>query len=81
MLPHRVVHHMRFAAAQGGLGLRDPVTSPPSANNTSLRSSVVDTMVNTVSQAAKSSLWLTTVAPYSASGSALLRVRFQMSTP
>jgi hypothetical protein len=57
------------------------VTKPPVPNSTSFKSSVVDTMVNTVSQAARSSLLSTSVAPYSTSGSALLRVRFQISTP
>src|SRR4051812_9295722 len=62
-------------------GLPDPVTRPPSPNSTSFKSSVVDTIVNTTSHPARSSLRAMTAAPYSASGCAFDAVRFHTLTP
>ncbi len=57
------------------------MTSPPSPNSTSFRSSVVETIVKTTSQPASSIRLPTTSASNGASASALLRVRFHTLTP
>ena len=44
-------------------GFCAPLHRPPVANNTSFKSSVVETMVKTMSQPAKSALLAATVAP------------------
>jgi hypothetical protein len=53
-----------------------PASTPPLPNRTSFRSSVVETMVNTVSQCAIAVLSVTTSAPSLASGSAFDAVLF-----
>src|SRR5262245_50346597 len=63
------------------LGHALPESTPPAPNSTSFRSSVVDTMVNTVAQCAIAALSVTTSAPMAANGSALAAVRFHTERP
>src|SRR5215813_8884203 len=63
------------------LGCALPDNTPPAPNSTSFRSSVVETMVNTVAQWAIAALSVTTSAPIAANGSALTAVRFHTERP
>src|SRR6185436_11560704 len=56
-------------------GLRDLLSRPSGPRQTAIRSSDVDTVVNTMSQARSSSTEAAIDPPSSASGSTLLRVR------
>src|SRR5262249_9045971 len=61
-------------------GCRSPDINPPGANNTSFRSAVVETIVKTTSQEARSWRLATTRTPRAPRFSALLRVRFHTET-
>ena len=61
-------------------GERTPESSPSAPAITERTSSHVETMQNTTSQLASSASVPATLAPYSTSGSALARVRFQIVT-
>src|SRR5262245_25843109 len=63
------------------LGRALPDNTPAAPNSTSFRSSVVETMVNTVAQWAIAALSVTTSAPIATNGSALAAVRFHTERP
>ena len=62
------------------LGFCAPLHRPASSNNTCFKSSVVETIVNTMSQAASAAFDGETLAPYSTNGAAYDAVRFQTLT-